>query len=116
MKAKVVFHIDWDEEARLLMALGNITNLLKEIPRDQASVYVLANGKSVSLFRKDRASHYRTTIENLAAEGVHFLLCRNSLVGQGIQEEDVLGVCEPIPAGIVKLVALQEEGYAYVKP
>lgn len=116
MTAKVVFHIDWDEEARLLMALGNITNLFKEIPHDQASVFVLANGKSVGLFCKDRASSYRTTVENLATLGVHFLVCKNSLAGQGIQDDDVLEVCEPIPAGIVKLVALQSEGYAYVKP
>ncbi len=116
MKAKVVFHIDWDEEPRLLMALGNITNLLKEIPSDQASVQIVANGKSVGLFRKDRASQYSASIENLASRGVHFLVCRNSLVGQGIREEDVLEVCQTVPAGIVKLVELQSEGYAYVKP
>lgn len=116
MKAKVVFHIDWDEEPRLLMALGNITNLLKEIPHDEASVYMLANGKSVGLFRKDRAAQYREVIENLGSRGVHFLVCKNSLKGQGINEDDVLDACEPIAAGIVKLVELQGQGYAYVKP
>lgn len=116
MKVKVVFHIDWDEEPRLLMALGNITNLFKDVPHDQASVCIVANGKSVGLFRKDRAAQYSASIENLASQGVHFLVCRNSLVGQGIPEEDVLEVCETIPAGIVKLIALQGEGYAYVKP
>lgn len=60
---------------------------------------------------KDRVRH-------LKAQGVRFELCAASLARRGLDLED-LYEAEPediVPNGLERLVRLQEQGYAYVKP
>jgi len=116
MVAKVVFHIGWDQEDSLLMALNNVRNLLKEVPEEEASIFFVANGSAVNLFRKDRATHYVSTIEELHKAGARFLMCRHSITNLGLTMEELVKPCERVPAGIVELIRLQQDGYAYVRP
>ena len=55
MEKKVVFHIDWENEEALIMALNNMENLLKEVSVKEATVYLVANGVAVKLFQRERA-------------------------------------------------------------
>ena len=48
---KAVFHLDLDQEERLILALTNIKNLFKEIPAQQCEISVVANGKAVNFQR-----------------------------------------------------------------
>ncbi|MGA9750844.1 MAG: DsrE family protein [Acidobacteriota bacterium] len=114
METKVVFHLDEDNGSRLTLALNNIENLYKEIPPDQTDVRLVANGTAVRLFVAGQPEAER--ISRLSAAGAQFLLCRNSLGGLSVPSESLLGPCEIVPAGILELVRLQQEGFAYVKP
>jgi intracellular sulfur oxidation DsrE/DsrF family protein len=116
MTTKAVFHLNRDEEERLGMALSNIENLLKEVPAVQAAVHVVANGAAVGLFRRKRAGGYAARIGALAADGVRFSICNNSLNTLGIGREELLEPCGVVPAGILEIVRLQAEGCAYIKP
>jgi len=116
MKAKAVFHVDWENDENILMALNNISNLLKSVPPENASVCVLANGAAAKLFRREQAFQYASDILSLSEKGVRFLVCSNSLKNFGISREELVESCEVIPAGIVELIRLQAEGYAYIKP
>ncbi len=55
-------------------------------------------------------------MEELSGKGVRFLICSNSLKNFDIPLEILLDPCETVKAGIVELVRLQAEGFAYVKP
>ena len=116
MKAKVVFHVDWDEQKRLVMGLNNIANLLKEVSVEDSEIRLVANGASVTLFRRQPEPVYAAQIEDLGRKGVRFLVCGNSLRNFHIPQEDLLDPCEIVKAGIVELVRLQGEGFAYIKP
>ncbi len=116
MKTKVVFHIDWDNKEALIMALNNVENLLKEVSAEEATIYLVANGVAVKLFQRERATEYAPRIQNLSGDGVHFLVCNNSLNNLGIKGEELLGPCQVVPAGIVELIRLQAKGCAYIKP
>lgn len=116
MKTKVVFHLDWDEEKRLIMALNNITNLLKEIPTTEAAICLVANGSAVRLFHGEYAAAHGSRVEELSGEGVRFLMCNNSLTNMNIDPVELASGCEVIKAGIMELIALQGDGYAYIKP
>ena len=116
MKAKAVFHIDWEREETLVMALNNIANLLKAVPAEETSVFLLANGSAVKLFLLKRAFQYASNIQGLSEMGVRFLVCSNSLEKFGIAREELVESCEAIPAGVLELIRLQTEGYAYIKP
>lgn len=116
MKTKVVFHVDWDNEEALIMALNNMENLLKNVPAQEAAIYLVANGVAVRLFRRERAAQYASRIESLSGSGVHFFVCNNSLNNLGIKHEELLEPCQVVPAGILEIIRLQAEGCAYVKP
>jgi intracellular sulfur oxidation DsrE/DsrF family protein len=115
-KRKIVFHLDWDQEERLLMALENTRNLFKEISPQQCTVCVVSNGKAVNLFRKDRAGKYVADMEELHKQGVRFKACRNAMAKNKMEKGDLLEVCEIVPAGILELIDLQHDGFAYIKP
>ncbi len=116
MQMKAVLHVDRENQGDLLAALNNIHNLFAQVGAESASVCVVANGPAVSLFQRERPEPYSADIERLAGLGVRFLLCRNSLKGMDIPGSSLLDACTVVPAGILELVKLQMEGYAYVKP
>ncbi len=116
MRTKVVVHLDWDEEKRLVMALNNITNLLKEIPVTEVAICLVANGSAVRLFHGEHAAAHGARVEELSGKGVRFLMCNNSLTNLNVDPGELLGGCEVIKAGVVELIALQVDGYAYIKP
>ena len=116
MPNKVVFHLDWNDQDRMTMTLNNIFNLFKDPFGEDAVVRVLANGQAVRLFEKSSAGGFAARVAELQGRGVHFLLCNNSLAGLGLKLDELLEGCEVVPAGIVELIRLQQEGFAYVKP
>ncbi len=113
---KVVFHLDSDEEARLTLALENIKNLFKEVTPPHCQVAMVANGKAVNLFRKDRVGKHGSDMEELHKLGVHFKACRNALAKNNIAKTDLFQIVEVVPAGILELIDLQAKGFAYIKP
>ncbi len=116
MKSKVVFHVDWEQEERLIMALNNMKNLFKAVASEDVSACLLANGAAAKLFQQERAFQYASDIISLSQKGARFLVCSNSLNNFGISQDDLVAPCEIIEAGIVELIRLQQDGYAYVKP
>ena len=116
MKAKLVIHIDLEEKKRVVSALSNIENFLEEIGPEKGEVAVVANSGGAGFFRKAEAGDYHEKIRKLSGKGVRFLICNNTLKKKGIDKSELVAECEIVPAGIVTLVQLQGEGYAYVKP
>lgn len=116
MSCSVVFHLDSNDQDRVIMALNNTVNLLKEPYGENAEVRVVANGQAVRLFEKNSASSFAARLAELRQKGVRFQMCNNSLTGLGLKPDELIEGCEVIPAGIVELVRLQQQGFAYVKP
>ncbi len=116
MKPKVVFHIDFENPHRLEITLAAIRNVLGEAPPQQASIYVVADGDSVVLFKKDRGEAFRQDLDELEKSGVRFLVCEEAVKRQALSKEDFLEQCRLIKSGIWELIRFQHEGFAYVKP
>lgn len=113
---RVVFHLDVDEVQRLNMALGNIMNLLKEIPASEAAVCLVANGSAVKLFRREGAPESLSNVQALYDQGVRFLMCNNSLNNFKIDRTALVKGCDVTKAGVLELIERQADGYAYIKP
>lgn len=116
MATKGVVHLDLEDESRVLTALGNLKNFLAQIPPENADLRVVANSSAAKFFRRERAGEYGDAVAELSKQGVRFLICANSLSKLGIDKAELLEQCEVVPAGIVELIRLQNEGFAYVKP
>ncbi len=114
MKYRVLFHLDEDNQPRITMTLNNIKNLLADLGTENVQVELVVNGEGVRAFVKP--SENQTQITALAAVGVRFALCANSLRGLNLHERDLLEQAEIVPAGVSELARKQAEGWAYIRP
>lgn len=113
MQYDLLVHVDLSDSGRFAMALGNIANYLAALPQETFQVVLLANGAAAPFLC--RASEHAPAIQHLR-EAVSFRVCANALRKAGMQEQDVLPGVTIVPAGVVELVRLQREGFAYIKP
>ena len=103
---KVVFHIDelekWTETA------NNVKKLLKE-PK-KIDIIVLINGSAINGYL---ATEKQTFI---ATQGVTFHACNNAMRANQITKDQLPENVVVVPAGVLDLIELQAQGYAYIKP
>jgi hypothetical protein len=116
MDIKVVLHIDEENEERLALALNNIKNLLKEVPLKKVSIALLANGPAVKNFMTNMPLERSELITSYFDSNVRVYLCNNSMTKYDINRDEIHEKCTIVKAGILKLIELQQSGYAYVKP
>jgi len=117
MNYKAVFHVDLNEAKRLDIALANVTNLLKAIPGREYNAVVLFNGPGVNLVTAENcAPEHKEGIAALQKQNVVFEACQNALNKFGITKEELVDGFKVVPAGIIELIELQNNGYAYIKP
>ena len=116
MNYKAVFHVDQNEEPVMNLALTNVLNLLKAVTDQDYDLVVLFNGPGVKLVSGDCTAANHEFIKDLVARRVRFQVCQNALKRFEIAKENVIEECEIIPAGIVALIDLQKDGFAYIKP
>ena len=116
MNYKAVFHVDQKDGQVFNLALNNVINLLSAIPGQEHDLVVLINGPAVSLATREAAASFLEMIQGLSAKGVRFQVCDNALKRFEVSRDSLIGECEIIPAGIVGLIDLQNQGFAYIKP
>ena len=118
MKFKVVFHVNTDEEGPINTAFVNIQNLLKEeeIMEKGAEIILLLNGPGILRLKKTQDGNEQDTVTLLSEKGVRFQICNNSLKKFSLSKDEMHPSCEVVPAGVMALIKLQADGYAYIKP
>jgi len=112
---RVVFHIDEGNGARVNLVLNNIGNLIANLGEDNVEVELVANGEGIMALLKTPNLH-KEQIAKLAAKGIRFIACDNSLRQMGLDNDELLGLVKVVPAGVVELVKKQARGWAYIRP
>lgn len=115
MNYNLLMHLDLDDPKRLNILVDNISNYLLALPDQSFQVVVVANGPAVKFFTQE-SCHVTEALEKLAAQKVSFRMCANALRKFQIAPEQLLPLCTVVPAGIVEIVHLQHENFAYIKP
>ena len=113
MADALCLHIDANDPERLRLALKNARNYLLVV--GEAPVTLLANGPAVRLFAAPHPE-LEAAAGELAEKGLRIELCQFALNDNHLAKEQLWPCCHVVPAGMAALVAMQREGYAYVKP
>ncbi len=108
----VVIHLDTSDRRIWGGALRTVANLLAESP--DAKVEVVLQGPAVDMGRA-HASPLAAQLGLLAARGVTFVACSNSLRARGIAESELLDRVGVVPSAIGELIRAQQSGMAYLK-
>jgi intracellular sulfur oxidation DsrE/DsrF family protein len=80
-------------------------------------VEIVAYGEGVQFLQNDRLfSDEGPKVAALAARGVVFKVCENSLRAANLGRGDLLPRVEVVPSGTLEIARLQRAGYAYIRP
>jgi len=115
---KVVYHLTEgiDQAAR---AMSNIRNHLRAEP--ETRIVVVANGDGVKFLLAGATERngrpFDGAVAALAAQGVDFRLCSNTLTAHDVPVSKVLPGVKLVTSGVAEVARLQaREGFAYLRP
>lgn len=121
---RVVFHVGGPDPAMMRVALGNIVNVAKDFAArgQNVAIELVANGPGYAMLRADRSP----VAAGVAAVQkqypfVVFSACQNSRAGEAAAEAkspleipELPGMVD-VPAGVVRLMELQAQGWSYIR-
>lgn len=113
---RVVFHVNTGDERAQKGVLNNIKNLSEAVGADRIAIELVAHGPGLSLLIK-RETKFGSELARLrAGSGVHFIACSNTMKALGLTGEDLVEQVDRTMPAMVRLMELQEQGWAYIKP
>jgi intracellular sulfur oxidation DsrE/DsrF family protein len=113
----VVLQISEQEPSRQALVLNVANNLIKHYGPDQVEVELVTFGPGIKLLLADNEN--RDRVAGLAASGVRFSACENSLrnLTKSLGAEPPLHqAAGRVPAGVVRIVDLVADGYTLIRP
>ncbi len=110
----VVFHISTDDASIQELVLNNAQNLSSHYGVDSVAIEIVAYGLGLRLLFKENEQAKR--IKSLAASGIRFSACENTMQKMKRTSRDLVSVAETVPTGVARIVELQEAGWAYIRP
>jgi intracellular sulfur oxidation DsrE/DsrF family protein len=117
VKNKLVIQVSTDDPRTQKIALNNAVNLQKLYGMDNIVIEIVAYGPGLGLLTKKSGQASR--VESLALQDIHFSACGNTMkkVAKMSGKMPVLleGVNQ-VTAGVARIMELQQQGYAYIRP
>ncbi len=111
-KLKVVFQLTSNDTLVHKALVKQLNNLLTAAPNVRAEVVCHNNGIS---FLQSAVTKQSAGISELAAKGIDFVACENTLRERKIKKEDLVDDIRTVPAGLVEIILKQKDNWAYIK-
>ena len=116
-KYKVVIQVSSDDPRTQTIALNNAVNLQKDYGMDNISVEVVAYGPGLGLLTTKNKQADR--VKSLATQNIRFSACGNTMkkvTKKTGKEPKLTDGVQVVSAGVGRIMELQMDGYAYVRP
>ena len=119
---KIAFHVDESDPKVINMALNNLQNVSNYYAGkgEKVIIELVAHGPGLNMFVKGKSPvEDRISVMLMSIDDLKFSACGNThrkmseTAGKDVAKIDGVGMAPP---GVVRLVELQEQGYAYVRP
>lgn len=116
---KMVIQVNSSDPIIQKMAMNNAKNLKTQIGKDAVDVEVVAFGPGITLLKASGPTADK--VKGLITDyGINFTVCEGTLKfiarkNNGEEPKIVEGV-KRVPTGAVRILELQEQGYAYMRP
>ena len=119
---KIALHVDDNDAGRMNLALNNVMNILADYKKagHKVQIEVVTYGPGLHMFRED-TSPVKARIQeiSLANPNVIFAACQNTQLNMSkAEKKDIKIIPEArlVASGVIHLVELQRQGFAYIKP
>ncbi len=111
-QSKVVLHVNTPQ--KMTMLVNNVKNLREKLG-PKADIVVVINGPAVIRF--STLAESREQLDELLTEKAEVMICSYAMSNRNLTRVQLLeGTTFLENGGVAKLVELQEDGYAYIKP
>ena len=114
---KVVIQVSSSDPATQTLALNNAVNLQNALGMDNVTLEVVAYGPGLSLLT-DKSTQAKR-VASLAIQDITFSACANTMSKiekkTGKKPQLIEGVTV-VPGGVIRIMELQQQGYAYIRP
>lgn len=115
---KTIYHMS-EGIPQASRGINNIRNHLSADPK--ARIVVVAHGLGIDFLLQGATNQmeqpFAGAIADLAAKGVEFRVCNNTLVSRKIDPAKVAMEAKIVPSGVAEVAKLQaKEGFVYLKP
>ena len=114
---KVVIQVSTDDERTQKIALNNAVNIQKSLGVDEVKIEIVAYGPGLGLMTM--AGKQSQRVADLALQDITFSACNNTIKKitkkKGAAPKLVEGV-GIVDSGAVRIIELQQQGYAYIRP
>jgi hypothetical protein len=117
-KHRVFFHLTESDPARANAVLTNVQNFVEVVGwRNIEALELVAHGPGLRPFvAKGIDPEVRAKVEALLTSGLVVDACQNTMKRQGVKREELIDGLTPVPSGVVRVMELEEKGYAYIRP
>ncbi len=119
---KMVIQVSREDAEGMNLALGNAINAQKLYASrgEQFQVEIVAYGPGITMFREDKSPVKERLIEvKKEIPGIVYSMCGNAKAAaerrEGKEVVPIAGV-GVVPAGVVRVAELQEQGWVYIRP
>ncbi|NDW44882.1 DsrE family protein [Ruegeria sp. PrR005] len=115
-------HVDENDPQVMNIALNNVANVTKhyESVGDTVVIEVVAHGPGLNMYIPGKSPVAdRISVMSLEMENLSFAACGNTKAAMSKKaghEIELMTEVTVVPSGVVRLIELQEQGYAYVRP
>lgn len=119
---KVAIHVDESDPKLMNMALNNVQNIKAYYDEkgEDVTIEVVTYGPGLNMLRADTSPvANRIKMMSMEIANLSFAACGNTRAGMAKKEGKeipLLDEATEVPSGVVRLIELQEDGYAYVRP
>ena len=118
----IVFHVDENDPKVMNMTLNNVANVTRYYMEqgDEVVAEVVAYGPGLNMYVAGKSPVAdRISAMSLEMEGLSFSACGNThrkMSEKAGKDVALLEEASIVPSGVVRIVELQQQGYAYVRP
>ncbi len=117
-KHKVFFHLTEGDPQRASAVLTNVQNFVEVVGwRNIEVLELVVHGPGLRPFvAKGIDPEVKAKVEALLTGGMSMGACQITMRRQSLKPEDLIDGLKPIPSGVVRVMELEEKGYAYIRP
>lgn len=119
---KLAIHVDENDAAVMNLALNNAENVKQfyDAKGEKVAIEIVAYGPGLNMFvAADSPVKDRISAMSLESPEITFAACENTLRGmvkKAGKDVPLMSEATMVQSGVVRLMELQADGYAYVRP
>ena len=117
----VAIHVDQNDPQVMNMALNNAKNVdsYYEAQGDTVAIELVAYGPGLHMYTEQSPVRDRISAMALEMDNMSFAACGNThraMQAKAGKDVPLMEEATIVPSGVVRLIELQEQGYAYIRP